>query len=68
MLDLASVYSLYANGYYCQVERTVANGVTSFGLRWYSSQGAELASGAYPADILAAQLYIEILVALILQG
>ncbi len=63
-----AVYSIFANGYYCQVQKTVTNGVTSYGLRWYSSQGNELATGAFPADILAAQLTLEILVALFRQS
>lgn len=52
----------FANGYYAQVQRTVANGVTSFGLRWYASEGAEIASANYPADILNGEHFLEVLV------
>lgn len=55
-------WSGFANGYYAQVQRTVANGVTSFGLRWYSNQGAELGSGAFPADITGGEHFLEVLV------
>ena len=53
----------FTPGYFAQVERTVANGVTSFGLRWFQlSTGAELASGAYPAAITGGEIFLEILV------
>jgi hypothetical protein len=50
----------FADGYYAQVQATVANGVTTFGLRWFASEGNELASGAYPAAIAGGQLFVEI--------
>jgi hypothetical protein len=52
----------FAGGYYAQVQRTVAGGVTSFGLRWYASEGAELASANYPDAILNGEHFLEILV------
>lgn len=54
----------YWNGYYPQVQRTVTNGVTSFGLRWYESEGNELGSGGYPGGITGGETFIEILVPL----
>jgi hypothetical protein len=50
----------FCAGYYAQVQRTVANGVTSFGLRWFSNQGAELGTGAYPAAITGGENFLEI--------
>ncbi len=58
----------FAGGYYAQVEKTVANGQTTFGLRWFSSQGNELASGAFPAAITGGQLTAEIFVNLATQS
>ena len=58
------VWSGYANGYYAQVQRTGAGTLASpyaWGLRWYSNQGAELGSGAFPAAILAARHFLSIL-------
>lgn len=52
----------YTPGYYPVVERTVTNGVTSFGLRWFvSTTGVELASMAYPAAITGGETFLEIL-------
>lgn len=51
----------FCAGYYAQVQRTVTNGVTSFGLRWFSSQGSELGSGAFPAAITGGESFIEML-------
>jgi hypothetical protein len=58
----------YWNGYYAQVQRTTANGVTSFGLRWYSSQGNELGSGAFPAAITGGETFLRIVVPLFKQA
>lgn len=58
----------FAGGYYAQVQKTVANGVTSYGLRWYASEGNELATGAFPAAITGGQLFAEILVNLATQS
>jgi hypothetical protein len=56
-----SIFNLYAPGFTAQVQRIVTNGLTTFGLRWYqNSTGAELATGNFPAAILAAELFIEI--------
>jgi hypothetical protein len=52
----------FAGGYYAQVQRTVANGVTSFGLRWFGAEGAEVATGAFPAAITGGEHFLEILV------
>lgn len=49
------------DGYYAQVQRTVANGVTSFGLRWFESEGTELGSGAFPAGITGGETFVRIL-------
>lgn len=54
-------WSGFCGGYYAQVQRTVTNGITSFGLRWFSAQGSELASGAFPAAITGGESFIEIL-------
>jgi hypothetical protein len=56
------VVNANCGGYYAQVVRTVAAGQTSFGLRWYGAEGAELASGAYPAAITGGEIFIAILV------
>lgn len=58
----------FAGGYYAQVEKTVANGLTTFGLRWYASEGNELATGAFPPAITGGQLFAEILVNLAQQS
>ena len=50
------------DGYYPQVQRTVTNGVTSFGLRWFESEGTELPSEAYPAAITGGETFLRILV------
>lgn len=54
-------WSGFCSGYYAQVQRTVVNGVTTFGLRWFSSQGAELGTGNFPAGITGGESFIEIL-------
>lgn len=51
----------FCAGYYAQVQRTVVNGITSFGLRWFASEGTELATGAFPAAITGGESFIEIL-------
>lgn len=51
----------FCTGYYAQVQHTVANGISSFGLRWFSPGGAELGSGAFPAQITGGESFIEIL-------
>lgn len=51
----------FAGGYYAQVQRTVSAGQTSFGLRWYLSEGSELGSGAYPAAITGGETFLRIL-------
>lgn len=58
----------FAGGYYAQVQKTVANGQTSFGLRWFASEGNELGSGAFPAAITGGQLFAEVLVDLAAQS
>ena len=59
----------FAGGYYAQVQKTVSNQQTSFGLRWYASEGNELGSGAFPAAIAAnGQLFVEIKVNLATQS
>ena len=55
-------WSGFAGGYYAQVQRTVTNGVTAFGLRWYASEGNELGSGAFPAAITGGEHFLEVLV------
>lgn len=50
----------FADGYYAQVQKTVANGQTSFGARWFQSEGNELATGAFPAAITGGQLFVEV--------
>jgi hypothetical protein len=50
----------FAGGYEAQVQKTVANGQTTFGLRWYLG-GVELASGAFPAAISGGQLFCDVL-------
>ena len=59
------VVNANCGGYYAQVERSVAAGVTSFGLRWYGAEGSELGSGAFPAVITAGEIFIAILVNLV---
>lgn len=52
----------YTPGFYPIVERTVANGTTSFGLRWFvSTTGIEIGSGAYNAAIVNGETFLEIL-------
>lgn len=54
--------NIYALGFYALVQRTVANGITSFGLRWFQeSTNAELVTGAFPAGITGAEIFIAIL-------
>lgn len=49
-------------GYFAQVQKSVANGLTSFGLRWFQlSTGAELASANYPAAITGGEVFLRIL-------
>lgn len=55
-----SVFNAATQGYRAEVWRVVANGLTSFGLRWFSG-GNELASGAFPAQIAGAEIFIEVL-------
>jgi hypothetical protein len=51
-----------AIGFYAVVTRVLANGITTFGLRWFQeSTNAELASEAYPAAITGAEIFIDIL-------
>jgi hypothetical protein len=57
-----SILNEYVPGYYAQVQRVTTAGVVTFGLRWFQlSTGAELVTEAYPAAILAAELFLEIL-------
>ena len=56
-----SVYNAWCAGYYAQVERTVADGVSSFGLRWFESEGTELGSDPYPAAITGGEIFLEVL-------
>lgn len=63
-----SIWNAFCLGYYCEVERIVTNGVTTFGLRWFAPGGAELATGAFPAAILDAEIFIEVLVDLFTQS
>lgn len=59
----------FLNGYSAQVQKTVANGQTSFGLRWFAPGGAEVATGPFPGGLLAGlQLFLEILVDLFQQS
>ncbi len=51
----------FCAGYYAQVQRIVTNGVTSFGLRWFASEGNEIATANYPAAILNGESFIEAL-------
>lgn len=55
----------FASGYYAQVQKANDG---SFGLRWFSSQGAELGSGNFPAGITGGRLFLRILVNLPTQG
>jgi hypothetical protein len=58
-----SIRNCYAPGFYAQVQRIVNGKLTTFGLRWFQlSTGAELASANYPAAILAAEIFLYILV------
>jgi hypothetical protein len=54
------VFGFWA-GYYAQVQRIVTNGVTSFGLRWFESEGTELPSENYPAAITGGETFLRIL-------
>jgi hypothetical protein len=59
----------FMNGYYAQVEETVAEGQTSYGLRWYAPGGGEVATGAFPGGLTGGlQLFVEILVDLATQS
>ena len=52
----------FTPGYFAKVQRLVANGLTSFGLRWFQlSTGAELASANYPAAITGGEVFLRIL-------
>lgn len=53
------IFNSFTQGYAPQVERVVANGQTTFGLRWYQG-GNELASGAFPAQITGGEIFIEV--------
>ncbi len=54
------VFGFWA-GYYAQVQRTITNGVTSFGLRWFLSEGSELGTGNFPAAITGGETFLRIL-------
>lgn len=52
----------FTPGYFAQVQRSIANGLTSFGLRWFQlSTGAELTSENYPAAITGGEVFLRIL-------
>ena len=58
----------FTPGYFAQVQRSVAAGVTSFGLRWFQlSTGAELASANYPAGITGGEVFLRILCPIVQQ-
>lgn len=52
----------YTPGFYPVVERIVTAGITSFVVRWFiSTTGIEIAAGAYNANILSGEVFLEIL-------
>lgn len=55
------IFNQYTPGFFAVVERSVAAGQTTFGLRWYQlSTGAELISEAYPAAITGGEIFLEV--------
>lgn len=64
-----AIFNSNCGGYYPQVQRSVTNGVTSFGLRWFQlSTGGELVSEAFPAAITGGEVFLEIKVNLAQQS